>query len=409
MRSHRLVLLLAWLAPAAPTPAPVRPGIEVLLRDSLQLVAGKRVALLTNQTGRDRRGRRDVDLLRAAPTVRLVRLFSPEHGFQGTEDRPALADGRDWATGLPIYNLYAPTHAPSAALLSGLDAVLIDLQDVGARYYTYVSTAVLLMEAAAHQRIPVIVLDRPDPLGGEAVQGNVREQPAPEASLVGFLPVPMRPGMTLGELLRLANDRLAIHASLTVVPMTGWRRSMYYDATGLPWIAPSPAMPSLESALHYPGTCLFEGTSLSVGRGTPFPFQLVGAPWLDTARVLERLRRPGRGMRAALSGVEVTGDTITPRAPTDGKYDGVRLNVLRLRVTDRERYDPTRAAVALLAAVHAVHPDSLRFNVRVFDRLAAGPNLRLAVLGGYAPRVVWREWERPLVRFRNARRKYLVY
>jgi len=171
----------------------------------------------------------------------------------------------------------------------------------------------------------------------------------------------MRHGMTLGELLRLANDRLHLHATLTVVPAAGWRRSLYFDATGLPWVKPSPNMPDLESAMHYPGTCLFEGTNLSVGRGTALAFQIVGAPWLDTAAVLERLREGGRGKGEGLPGVEVSGMTFTPRAPTDGKYDGIELRGIRLRVTDRRRYDPTKAAVALLAALRVVHRDSLRF------------------------------------------------
>ncbi|PYO62848.1 MAG: DUF1343 domain-containing protein [Gemmatimonadetes bacterium] len=409
---YALRVLVPWVVVIAcprAAPAQVRPGIEVLLSDSAHLVAGKRVGLLTNQTGVDRAGRRDVDLLRAAPGVRLTVLFSPEHGFWGTEDRPPRPIARDSVSGLPIYNLYRATRAAASAELDSLDAVLIDLQDVGARYYTYIATAVLLMEQATRHGKPVVALDRPDPLGGVAVQGNVRERPAPEATLVGFLPVPMRPGMTLGELLRLANDVLGVHARLTVVPATGWRRDMYYDATGLPWVRPSPAMPDLESALHYPGTCLFEGTNLSVGRGTALAFQVIGAPWLDAAAVIRRTRDGGGGTGDGLDGVAVTADTITPRAPTDGKYDGLRLNAIRLRATDRRRYDPTRAAVALLAAVRAVHPDSLLFVAERFDRLAAGPELRHALVAGTAPSVVWRSWKRALARFRRARLKYLLY
>src|SRR2546422_6285722 len=204
------------------------------------------------------------------------------------------------------------------------------------------------MREAARRGKPVIVLDRPDPVGGDDVQGNVRARVAdPDSAFVGFLPIPMRHGMTLGELLRLANDRLRLHAALTVVPAAGWRRSLYFDATGLPWIKPSPNMPDLESAMHYPGTCLFEGTNLSVGRGTLLAFQIVGAPWLDTAAVLERLREGGGGRGEGLLGVEVSGMTFTPRAPTDGKYDGIELRGIPLRVTDRRRYDPTKAAVAL--------------------------------------------------------------
>ena len=412
MRAHgSLRVLVPWvLAVGTATPpatsAQVRPGIEVLLADSSHLVAGKRVALLTNQTGVDRNGRRDVDLLRADPAVRLTLLFSPEHGFRGVEDRPDLPNGVDSVTGLPIYSLSGGTQASRFAEWDSFDVVLVDLQDVGARYYTYVSTAVILMEQAARRGKPVTVLDRPDPLGGDAVQGNVRAVPAREATFVGFLPVPMRPGMTLGELMRLANDALGIHARLTVVPAAGWRRDMYFDATGLPWVRPSPALPELESALHYPGTCLFEGTNLSVGRGTPLPFQVVGAPWIDTTAVIRWMRERGKG---GLEGVAVTSDTITPHAPSDGKYDGVRLNAIRLRVSDRARYDPTRTAVALLAALRAVHRDSLVLVPERFDRLAAGPALRRAIVAGATPVAIWRSWDAKLAQFRRARLKYLLY
>jgi uncharacterized protein YbbC (DUF1343 family) len=411
MRAHHLSLLWLsiFLAPA-PAAAQARPGIEVLLTDSAHLVAGKRVGLLTNQTGVDRTGRRTVDLLDSDPAVRLTLLFSPEHGFRGMEDRPDLPDAVDSATGLPIYNLYGPKQPLDSSLFDSLDAVLVDLQDIGARYYTYVSTAVTLMERAAPRGTRVLVLDRPNPLGGEAVQGNVRAQPASAQTLVGRLPVPMRHGMTLGELLLLANDVLGIHAPLTVIPAAGWSRSMYFDATGLPWVKPSPSMPDLESALHYPGTCLFEGTNLSVGRGTPIAFQMIGATWMNARAVIGRLKRDGgRGRGDGLGGVQVWADTLTPHAPGDNKYDGVRINVIRLRVTDRRRYDPTHTAIALLAALHAVHPDSFRFAAKHFDLLAAGSALRRAILARGTPSAIWRGWEPALERFRLERLKYLLY
>ncbi len=336
--------------------------------------------------------------------MRLTLLLSPEHGFRGTEDRPGLPHAVDSATGLPIYSLYGPKQTPESVPLAGLDAVLIDLQDIGARYYTYVSTAVILMQRAAQQGVPVIVLDRPNPLGGGAVQGNVRAKPAAEQTFVGFLPIAMRHGMTLGEMLLLANDALGIGARLTVVPAAGWRRDMYFDATGLPWVKPSPNMPDLESALHYPGTCLFEGTNLSVGRGTPLAFQVIGATWVDAEAVIRRLK-DGEG----LDGVELVADTLTPHAPSDMKNDGVRINVIRLHVTDRARYDPTHTAVALLAAFRAVHPDSLKFVVERFDLLAAGPELRQAILAGQGPEGVWGAWDTGLERFRGVRGKYLLY
>ncbi|HYU01700.1 MAG TPA: DUF1343 domain-containing protein [Gemmatimonadales bacterium] len=408
MRLHRCSLL-GLLACAVSAGAQVRPGIDVVLADSAYLIAHKRLGLLTNQTGVDAAGRRDVDVL-IAGGYRVTALFSPEHGFRGLEDRPGLPDAVDSASGLPIYSLYGGMPLARLTALDSLDAILIDLQDIGARYYTYPASATQLMREAARRGKPIIVLDRPDPIGGVAVQGSVRPRVGdPDSAFVGFLPIPMRHGMTLGELLRLANDRLRLHAALTVVPAAGWRRSQYFDATGLPWVKPSPNMPDLESAIHYPGTCLFEGTNLSVGRGTTLAFQIVGAPWLDTAAVLERLRERGSGKGERLPGVDVSGATFTPRAPTDGKYDGVELRGIRLHVTDRARYDPTKTAVALLAAIRAVQRDSLRFNERSFDRLAAGSELRRALVAGRAPAAIWRGWEPALARFRRARAAYLLY
>ena len=408
MRLHRFSLL-GLLACAVSLGAQVRPGIDVVLADSAHLIVHKRLGLLTNQTGVDAAGRRDVDVL-IAGGYRVTALFSPEHGFRGLEDRPGLPDAVDSASGLPIYSLYGGAPLSRLAALDCLDVLLVDLQDIGARYYTYPASATQLMREAARRGKSVIVLDRPNPIGGDVAQGNVRARAGdPDSAFVGFLPIPMRHGMTLGELLRLANDRLHLHATLTVVPAAGWRRSLYFDATGLPWVKPSPNMPDLESAMHYPGTCLFEGTNLSVGRGTALAFQIVGAPWLDTAAVLERLREGGGGRGEGLLGVEVSGMTFTPRAPTDGKYDGIELRGIRLRVTDRRRYDPTKAAVALLAALRVVHRDSLRFNAPSFDRLAAGRDLRLAILAGRAPAAIWRAWGPDLARFRRARAGYLLY
>lgn len=408
MRAHYLSLLgvIAW---ACPTSAQVRPGIEVLLADSAHLVVGKRLALLTNQTGVDRRGRRDTDLL-IADGYRLMALFSPEHGFAGTEDRPGIPDATDSASRLPIYSLYGGTLLSRITALDSVDVVLIDLQDLGARPATYVASAVQLAREAARRGQRVVVLDRPNPVGGQAVEGNLRETVAePDSLRVGFLPVAMRHGMTLGELLRLASDVLRLHADLVVVPAAGWKRPMYYDQTGLPWVRPSPNLPDLESAMHYPGLCLFEGTNLSVGRGTPLAFQVIGAPWLEPARVVRRLERARDGSREALAGVALAPVEFTPREPSDAKYEGQPVRGLRLHVTDRRRYDPTRLAVALLAALRAVAPDSFRFRDAAFDRLAAGPDLRHAILAGRTPASVWQSWEPALGRFRTLRAKYLLY
>src|SRR3989454_3328144 len=330
MRAHRLVWIVLGSGCSSGTPVPspiaaqVRPGIEVLLSDSAHLIAGKRLGLLSNNTGVDHMGRRDVDLLRTAHGARLTVLFSPEHGFRGMEDRSGLPDGRDSATGLPIYSLYGGSRTAARAAVDSVDVLLIDLQDIGARYYTYIATTVQLMRDATRAGKRVVVLDRRDPVGGTAVQGNVGARAGdPDSLFSGFMPVAMRYGMTLGELARLANDALAIGTDLVVVPALGWNRTLFYDQTGLPWVKPSPNMPDIESALLYPGTCLFEGTNVSVGRGTATAFRVLGAP--------------------------------------------------------------------------------------SFDRLAAGPELRMALEAGRQAREIWNSWDGDLERFRETRTKHLIY
>ena len=418
MRAHHLVWLLGGLGCSAGAPAAaaaqVRPGIEVLLADSAHLIVGKRLGLLTNQSGVDRQGRRDVDLLRTARDARLTVLFSPEHGFEGTEDRTGLPDGIDSASGLPIYSLYGGSRtAVTPAIRDSVDVILIDLQDIGARYYTYIAFAARMMRAATAAGKRVVVLDRPNPINGREVQGNMRLEPVdPDSNPVGFLPIPMRHGMTLGELARMANDVLHIGADLVVVPAAGWRRDRAYDKTGIPWVKPSPNMPDLESALNYPGLALLEGTNLSVGRGTAYAFQVIGAPWMDPDAVIARLMQPGdwRNSRGyALAGVRVGKAVFTPRAPTDAKYDGEELWGIRVTVFDPKLYDPTRFAVALLAAVRATNPRRFEFRPATFDRLAAGPDLRRALENDRPAWEIWARWERDLERFRTERAKYLLY
>jgi uncharacterized protein YbbC (DUF1343 family) len=365
---------------ADPQATAVRPGLEVLLTDSLHLVAGRRVGLVANQASVDAAGRHAVERLREAG-VGLRALFSPEHGFRG-----AAAPGEhvphatDPASGLPIYSLYGATTEPTAEMLAGLDLLLVDLQDVGTRYYTYYSTTLAVLRAASRAGLPVVVLDRPDPIGG-AVQGNVLD-PA-FRSFVGMLALPVRHGLTLGELARLGREELGIPVALTVVPAAGWRRSEALDATGLPFVPPSPNLRTLESLFHYPGTCLFEGTALSVGRGSDAPFEQVGAPWLDSTAVLAAVRA------ARLPGVRFEGRAFTPRAPGDGKFADTLLQGVRLHVTDREAYDPVATAVHLLAAVAARHPGQVGWRPAHFDRLAGTDRLRLDLLAGRpAPEIV---------------------
>lgn len=386
--------------PVPVTPVPVRPGLEVLLSDSVALVRNRRVALVTNQSAVDRAGVHAIDRLLGAG-VNVTAILTPEHGLRGTAaPGEAVASSVDSATGLPIYSLYGATFSPTPEMLANVDVILVDLQDVGARYYTWIATTVAVMEAAARDRKPVVILDRPNPIGGW-IQGNVLD-PA-FISTVGRLAVPMRHGLTLGEEARLAASELGLTTELRVVPVSGWRRSARFDALGLPFVPPSPNLRDLEALFHYPGTCLFEGTALSVGRGTDAGFRQVGAPWLDTARVLLRMKA------YALPGVSFTGVTFTPRNPGDGKYADTTLAGIRFHLTNPGTYDPTLTAVTLLTVIQAVHPERIGFNPRQFDRLAGGTILREAITRGDAPLRIMESWRPGQREFRRRARPFLIY
>ncbi len=410
-------------APESPT---VRLGVDVLLRDSLALLRGRRVGLITNHTGlswtppAEGRGAPEdgvstIDRLASHPEIELVALFSPEHGIRGrAEAGERVASERDPATGLPIHSLYGETRRPTPAMLRDVDALVFDIQDIGTRYYTYVWTMALAMEAAGGAGLPFVVLDRPNPIGGRLVQGNVLE-PA-FATFVGLYPVPMRHGLTTGELARMLVGEFGIDVDLHVVPMEGWRRDTWYDDTGLPFIPPSPNMPSLASATHYPGTCLFEGTNLSVGRGTARAFQQIGAPWLAADTVVDRLnalvRTPGAGTGdgpAGLVGVRFEAVEFTPDSPGDGKFGGEPVRGIRFVATDRQRYDPTRAAVAALVEIQRLHADRLEWRVAHFDRLAGTDALRRAIVEGVSLRGAVEGWAAQAARFDTARGPYLLY
>jgi uncharacterized protein YbbC (DUF1343 family) len=377
----------------------VRPGIDVLLTDSAHLVADRRVGLLTNQTGVNRTGGSDVEAL-LQHGVQLVAIFSPEHGFRGNLDESNIGHTTDSATGLPIYSLYGAQREPTPEMLGQIDVLLCDLQDIGARTYTYISTILHAMRAAAGVGLDVVVLDRPNPIGGELVQGPVLDTAF--ATYVGMLPVPLRHGMTMGELALFGNDVLGIGANVTVVPADGWQRGIWFDGTGLPWVRPSPNMPNLESATHYPGIVVFEATNLSVGRGTPIAFQVLGAPWLRPSDVAEVVgEQPG---------VAISDTTITPGDAADRKYSEVTIPALKFRVTDRSTYDPTQLMVRLLTAIKQVHPDSFAVTTASgFDRLAGSDGLRLALEGDQPADRIIASWEKGLGGFASTRRRYLLY
>ena len=397
------------------SPPSVRPGISVLLSDSIGLIRARRVGLLTNQTGVDERGVSDIERLRSdtarAAGVRLVTLFSPEHGIRGTEDRTNLASGIDARSGLVVHSLYTNTTiAPPDSTLRDLDVLVVDLQDIGTRTWTYVGSILYAMRAAARRQLPIVVLDRPNPLSGVHVDGplldpalaNPNEHTAGRPGRAYALyPAPLRHGMTMAELARFFNARLGIGADLHVVPMDGWRRELWFDETRLPWVRPSPNLPTLASATIYPALVAFEGTNVSVGRGTPDAFQRIGAPWLraDSVVALLRARR--------LPGVRFERSDFTPQAPTDGKYDVRLIPGVRLVLTDRERYHAGRTGAAILWALGRTSPDSLVVRAATFDDRFGRPAMREALLKGEDPdAVVAREdaavesWRRELAPYR---------
>jgi uncharacterized protein YbbC (DUF1343 family) len=286
-------------------------------------------------------------------------------------------------------------------MLAGIEVLVVDLPDVGARYYTYIATTVEVMQAAAQAGIPVILADRPNPIGG-MVQGSMRNPDTAWSSMVSRLVVPMRHGLTLGEQALLAVRDLGIDVRLLVVPALGWRREVYFESTGLPFRAPSPNLKDVDALFHYAGTCLFEGTALSVGRGTDLPFHQVGAPWLDTTAVLERM------WAAKLPGVGFVGTTFTPRNPGDAKFADTTVTGIRLVISDRSTYDPVATAGHLLAAVRDVHPDRIRIGGS-FNRLAGGPSLRDALLRGERPESIVAGWAPGVEAFRQKVRGLLLY
>jgi len=387
---------------AAPRPA-VRPGLEVLLSDSLHLVHGKRVGLITNHTAVTTTGQSAIDALHEAPEVKLVALYAPEHGIRGTADGGAsIADSRDEKTGVPIFSLYGRTQKPTAAMLKGVDMLLFDMQDIGARPYTYVWTMAMAMEVAAEQKIPFVVLDRPNPITASAEGGVMAfEMRNRGQAITGYYPVPLRHGMTAGEIALYVNGEYRVGADLHVVPVDGWRGDEWFDETGLPWVNPSPNIRSLDAALTYSGLVMLEATNLSVGRGTAEPFSYVGAPYLDNAELLRRVRR------YELPGVRFDTASYTPRGTEWMQFRNQQVRALRLTVTDRNAFRPVLTALVFLSEIQKMHP----------DRLGMGSMLQMlgsrwapaAVRRGDDPREIYRRWEEELVGWNTVRERYRLY
>jgi uncharacterized protein YbbC (DUF1343 family) len=377
------------------TPDRVLTGLDVLVDQRFSMLAGHSVGLVTNQTGIDSRGRRAIDLIANAPAVRLQAIFSPEHGITG-QSNTDVPNGYDAATGRPIWSLYGATRRPSPAMLKDITLMVFDIQDVGARYYTYLTTLIYVMEEASKQRIPVVVLDRPNPITGRVVEG-----PLMDPDLYSFTSphtIPVRTGLTIGEFGRLAAAERKIPVSLRVVPLIGWQRERWYDETGLPWVNPSPNIRSVTQALLYSGVGLLEATNLSVGRGTDMPFEVIGAPWIEPRGLAELLSRQG------LRGVSFEPTWFTP---TSDVYAGTLCGGVRLVVTDREAIRPVTVAFALGRALRERHRD--QFRPENIQNLLVNRSTMWAFLRGEVlDRVVaWADMDRAA--FLKRRASYLMY
>ena len=370
-----------------------RAGLDVLVGDGFRELQGKKVGLITNQTGVDREGRRNVDLMKQAG-VNLVALFSPEHGFAGVEDRPGIANATDPATGLRIWSLYGATTRPTPEMLRGIDTLVFDIQDVGVRFYTYESTMLYAMQEAAKEKVAFYVLDRPNPLTGNHVEGPMLD--ADQLSFIGAFPLPLRHGLTPGELARLENGELALGADLHVVQMTGWKRDQWFDSTGLPWVNPSPNIRNLNEAILYPALALLESsTNYSVGRGTDVPFEQIGAEWIDgpaLAREMTARAIPGVRFRA----LEFT--------PNSSNLSGKKIQGIGMELTDREQFSASRLGLELAEALGKLYPGKLDWAV---NRHLIGSDATVKALGAGQDAVATAAIGVP--DFLAKRAKYLIY
>jgi uncharacterized protein YbbC (DUF1343 family)/CubicO group peptidase (beta-lactamase class C family) len=381
----------------------VQTGIDVLEAHDFDVIRGstqkKKIGVLTNQTGVDSQGRRTIDVLAQAPGVSLEAIFSPEHGVAGTLDTTDIGNSKDAATGVPVYTVYGATDAarhPSPEVLSKLDAVVVDIQNAGARFYTYETTLGYFLEAAAKAGTEVIVLDRPNPITGSFVQGPIADPG--RVNFTNYFPVPVRHGMTMGELAKMFNAERNLNAKLTVVPMEGWIRGDWFDSTALDWVNPSPNLRSLTEATLYPGVALVEGTNVSVGRGTDTPFELLGAPWINS-----------RELSSYLNGREISGVRFVPVnfTPTAGTHNGEKCQGVNIVLVDRNALDSPELGIELASALHHLYPQ--QFHMERMIELLLNQSVYDAIAQGEDPRRIAQVWQDALEKFQQLRQKYLIY
>lgn len=399
MKCSRLLLLLPALAAASILWAEprVKTGLDVLIDRDFAPIAGKRVGVITNHTGLTSDGRHIVDVLSRSSKVKLVAIFTPEHGLAGTQDDPNVASGTHEATGTPIYSLYnRGSYRPTPQMLQKVDVLIYDIQDIGARFYTYITTLGYALEEAAKAGKSFLVLDRPNPINGIAVEGPLLDPRY--VSFVGYMRMPIRHGMTVGELARMYNGEKALHADLQVIEMQGWSRNMWLDATGLEWVNPSPNIRNLTQAILYPGSCLLESDQVSVGRGTDTPFQIIGAPWFK-----------GREVAEYLNGLAIPGVRFLARRfrPTASVFKDEDCEGLDIQLIDRDALDSVRMGLELLYATMKFHPG--KFNLDGVMRLLGNEDAAGRLKRGEAGSAVVKSYAPDLDQFRKTREKYLIY
>jgi uncharacterized protein YbbC (DUF1343 family) len=402
VRLTKATIVVILLATLSICQGAIKTGLD-RVGEFRQVFEGKRLGIVTNHTAYDSQGRFIVDVLQRVSGGKVVALFSPEHGLWGKDQAGEKVDSQtDPVYHLPVRSLYGQTRKPTPEMLRDIDVLIFDIQDVGARFYTYIYTMSLAMEATAQNGKKFVVLDRPNPINGVCVEGNVLE-PA-QASFVGLYPIPVRQGMTVGELARMFNEQgwLAggVRADLLVIPMEGWRRAMWYDQTGLRFIKPSPNMPDLETAAIYPGLCLLEGTNVSEGRGTQTPFREFGAPWINSEDLAARLNKLN------LPGVRFEPAKFTP---TSSKYQGQQCHGVRIVVTDRDRLESYYTGVKIIDTIARMYPRNLEWKAAHFDRLCGTSTIRDGLMSERSVDELRNKWQPGLQSFLKIRDKYLLY
>jgi len=405
-----IVLNLIAITLAFSQQSRVKIGAEILIEKHLDLIKGKKIGIVTNHTGILPDGRHIVDVLNEIEDVKVVALFGPEHGIRGeVPDGKSISHGVDTKTGIPVFSLYGEVKKPTTEMLKDIDVLIFDIQDVGARFYTYISTMSYCMEACAEMGKKFIVLDRPNPVRGVYVDGPILEPRF--KSFVGLHPIPVAHGMTVGELAKMFNEEAwlenGMKADLTVIKMENYSRKLWFDQTGLPWIKPSPNMMTLKTAIVYTATCFIEGTNVSEGRGTQHPFEWIGAPWIDGSKLANELNSYN------LPGVRFEPISFIPtdieKVTVDPKYEGERCSGIYLNVYDREKFEPVKVGVYILYALKKLYSDKFKWRTAGQDRLWGTDKIRLMIDEGKKPEEIIKTWESELKKFLGIRQKYLLY